>query len=168
MRAESVWLDSDGKSAASYRVDSLGTPRSPVTPLVGGAAQAFQRFGDGSATIYYLRFTVNAADDVEAQERLANAYPDVSVIYPGEHRPIGSDKSITRLDVVAVGSAESATLSSGEVVVEATATSTPADYGTAMVTWTFDAEDKVKSLQLNASDRQSNDLTLHVDAYSHA
>ena len=138
-------------------------PRSAVTPQVSAANKSFHRFGDASATIYYFRITVNSGDNIAAATRLSNMQNGVFMLRPGESLLINTDSAVTRLDVVAVGSAESATLSSGEVVVEDTATSTVADYQTAMMTFNFESSDNVRGVTLSASDRQGNDVTVHVD-----
>ena len=144
----------------------FSVPRTAVTPDVSSSPTAFQRFGDGSATIYYFRVTVNAGDDPTAGSRLSTMQ-QCHMLRPDESLMLSADAAMTRVDIVAVGSAESASLSSGEVVVEDTATSTAADYQTAMVTFVFEASDNIKGVTLSASDRQSNNVTISVDGSSY-
>lgn len=142
-------------------------PRALAVPTIAGTPTAFKRFGDASATIYYFRATINAESDANAGTRLKNAYPYVWQMRPDSELWIPSDVPITSLHVVAVGSAESASLSSGEVVLE-TAASSEADYATADVRWDWDANEDVRLVSLCASDRQGANVTLHVMGFSNA
>jgi hypothetical protein len=142
-------------NGAQHTVGATSTPRESVTPTVGGVAQGFQAFGDASGDIRYLRITVNAGDDIVAGSRLANGYPEIFILNPGASLSLYTNSAIVRCDIVAIGDGETSTPVAGELVVEAVATSTEADYRSAMVTFEFDSADNVRTLSISASQAYS-------------
>lgn len=149
-------------------------PRLAVTPEVSGSPQAKQEFGDGTVELRYLRATLNAGDDIVAGSRLLNGYPDTSMLTADNEYVFQSDTAITRLDIVAIGDAVSGTLAAGECVDEA---GTESEIRTAMVTFTFDSADDVRTVIVTVSQHYSaaaavatatNFVMVHVEGRSYA
>ena len=67
-----------------------------VTALSGTAGEVVK-----SHEVAYLKVTVNPGDDVIAATRLANGYPEVFFVYPGETIEVESDTAITAVYAIA-------------------------------------------------------------------
>lgn len=148
------FADSDGATqGASHArpfpvVPAAELARTAVTPEVLGAPQASQLWDAGSSNLIYdYRLTVNATDSIEAGARLLNGYPDTSVLLPGETLAIHADSAITRLDIVASGSAATHSAAGGTILI---GTSTEANTRAAMQTFTFDSGDDVRTVIVTA------------------
>lgn len=157
----STVIHRDPVSGAPWRfvngaLDASGqAPRLAIVPTVSAAPQASAQFGDGTGDVRYLRFKVNAGDAVFARDHLKAGFPDVGMMIPGKVYEIEADAAIERLDIVAIGDAETGSLSTpGQLVVDA-AGSTAIEYGTAMVSFEFASADDVRRVLVTLSDRYS-------------
>lgn len=72
-----------------------------VQPIIVTALSATAGEVVKSPEVAYLKVTVNPGDDVTAATRLANGYPEVFFVYPGETLEIESDTAITEVYAIA-------------------------------------------------------------------
>lgn len=147
----------------------INTPRLSVTPTVSAAAQSGQTFGgDGSISIRYLRYTVNAGDAVIAGGRLVSGNPDTYMLSADSNVLLRASVPLTRIDVLAIGSATAGTPAAGTCCAEGVAESTAR---TSMVTFEFDSGDNVLVATLATSPTWSATATfmrLHIEGRAHA
>lgn len=144
-------------SGALHVADSVWqVPRISVTPEVATVAQSFQEFGDGTHDVFYLRYTVNAPDDVAAGSRLFNGYPEVGAIPPDSAVRLSSSAPITRIDVVAFGDDNDGTPAAGEQIEHDTENDDEADVRTAMITFEFNSADDVRWVILTSTPSYSS------------
>lgn len=118
-------------------------PRLSVTPE-GVTSPGSSQFGDGSNELRYLRVIVNAGDDVVAGAKLLSGEGCAMLIAERSY-VLTANVPITRLDVVAIGDA----LSSGSPPAKGTLVDeagTEAEIRNAMRTYTFSADDNVRSV----------------------
>lgn len=133
---------------AGLVADFFAVGRLWYVPDVGGVATGKKQFGDGSGDVRYLRVTVNAGDDVIASQRLLAGFPDTFQLNCDDALQIASAAAITRVDIVAVGDATSGSPAAGTLIDEADAIG---DVQSAMVTYTFDADDDVRGVFVKSS-----------------
>lgn len=142
------YTDDNGQLRSVQEVDNRGTPRTWVTPTVGGSPQAFQVFGDGTNDLRYLRATINPDDDADAGARLMLGDVDTEILDPGESLDIYSAASVLTVYMVGIGDTTTTTPIAGELVTEA---ETLANFMTAMVKFTFLSADLVHVIRLKAT-----------------
>jgi len=149
-----------GVTTLSYEVN-----RASVVPTISSTPTAVFSFDAGSGqTVSYLLVTVNAPDDIVAGTRLKTSFVDTKIVGPDTVLTITSADPITRLDIVAIASADN---DSGGTTTTA---STVAEYRDSMQTFEFGSSSVVKTatitaLALRASSRYCDVM---VEGKSHA
>lgn len=161
-------------SGNSFSRDDLARARYAVTPEVGGVVTGKKVFGDGAGDVHYFRFTVNAGDDITAAARLLAGGADTFMLSLDDYRVIKADTPITRIDMVAIGSATSGSPAAGTLIDEA---DSEADTAAAMVSYEFDSADDVRAVTIQSSlsygansapETSANYATVAVVGVSHA
>ena len=72
--------------------------------------------GSACPEVAYLKVTVNPGDDVTAATRLANGYPEVHFVYPGETLELETDVAITDVYAIAALTAVATPLVGGSTM----------------------------------------------------
>lgn len=72
--------------------------------------------GSTCPEVAYLKVTVNPGDDVTAATRLANGYPEVHLVYPGETLELEADVAITDVYAIAALTAVATPLAGGSTM----------------------------------------------------
>ncbi len=127
-------------STALLIADSgVGLPRLAVTPAVSGTPTARRRLDAGSSqSVWSVRWIINAGSDVAARNALkAGACQECGRDFIWSDN---ADAAITTLHLVGIGSV---TNTAGNVMLHSS--TTDADWDAALIKFTFDSVDDVKS-----------------------
>lgn len=127
-------------STALLIADSgVGLPRLAVTPAVSGTPTARRQLDAGlSNSVWSVRWIINAGSDVAARNALkAGACQECGRDFIWSDN---ADAAITTLHLVGIGSV---TNTAGNVMLHSS--TTDADWDSAIIKFTFDAVDNVKS-----------------------
>lgn len=149
-----------------------GVKRYQVAPTLTGVATP-EVIADASAsnTVLSAIAVFNALDNVTAGDAVKNRYPDVKRIELDEAISIQSDDNITKVWVLAFGTADN---TGGNVIAEATTTG--ATIRAALLEFTFEAVDEVKTVEISLGSKKTSGTavvpsqyaTIRVEGYSHA
>jgi len=149
-----------------------GVKRYQIAPTLNGIATP-EVIADASAsnTVLSAIAVFNALDNVTAGDAVKNRYPDVKRIELDEAISIQSDENITKVWMLAFGTVDN---TGGNVIAEATTTG--ATIRAALLEFTFEAADEVKTVEISLGSKKTSGTsvvpsryaTIRVEGYSHA
>lgn len=164
--------DTAGNVVAESRDAVTGIQRYQITPTINGVATAEVEF-DATATnsVLSAMAVFNALDIVTAGDAVLNRFPDVKRIELDESIVVQSTQNITKVWCLGFGTV----LNTASNII-APATTILTDIRAALLEFSFDAVDEVKTVEISlgtkytsgASIVPSQYATLRVEGYSHA
>ena len=124
-----------------------GEPLRQITPTLNGASTAEVTLDAGTGnSVIGLRATVNPGDSIVAANRLMNGYPDCVFEDLGESIRVTSDKPITNISLVGLGTATNA---AGNVI--STTENQLSNVQSSMLEFTFNSSDNVRLVEITLS-----------------
>ncbi len=139
-------------------VTNAGVASRMFTPTLNGVATAEVTLDAGTGnSVIGLRATINPGDSIVAANRLMNGYPDCVFEDLGESIRITSDKPITNLSLVGIGTATNA---AGNVI--STVENQLSNVQSAMVEFTFNSSDNLRLVEITLSSAFNGGQNAHL------